>query len=202
MSRVGAMVACCLLGLSSFVFAGGKTVEIKELGKGRVFEGIGALSAGASSRLLIDYPEPQGSIVLDLLFKPKYALSLQYLKVEVGGGANSTDGTEPSHARTKKELLEPKPEYYQRGYEWWLMEEAKKRNPRIQIGALAWSAPGWIGNGEFFSKDMIDYYIAFIKIITKVRYRLMLYLSSVPMYNHKFCIFTVFCWLFCNSSIS
>ena len=28
---------------------------------GRTFEGLGALSAGASSRLLIDYPEPQRS---------------------------------------------------------------------------------------------------------------------------------------------
>lgn len=32
---------------------------------GRTFEGVGALSAGASSRLLIDYPEPQRSQVLD-----------------------------------------------------------------------------------------------------------------------------------------
>ena len=36
---------------------------------GRTFEGIGALSAGASSRLLIDYPEPQRSRILDYLFK-------------------------------------------------------------------------------------------------------------------------------------
>jgi hypothetical protein len=28
---------------------------------GRTFDGVGALSAGASSRLLIDYPEPQRS---------------------------------------------------------------------------------------------------------------------------------------------
>ena len=32
---------------------------------GRVFDGIGALSAGASSRLLIDYPEPQRGEILD-----------------------------------------------------------------------------------------------------------------------------------------
>jgi hypothetical protein len=38
--------------------------------KGRIFEGLGALSAGASSRLLIDYPEPQRSEILDYLFKP------------------------------------------------------------------------------------------------------------------------------------
>jgi len=186
------MVACCLLGLSSLVFAGGKDVVIKELDKGRVFEGIGGLSAGASSRLLIDYPEPQRSIVLDILFKPKYALSLQYLKVEVGGGANSTDGTEPSHARTKKEFLEPKPEYYQRGYEWWLMEEARKRNPHIQIGVLAWSAPGWIGNGQFFSKDMIDYYIAFIKGAEKYHG---VKVNYVGMWNEKRYKESAFDWI-------
>ena len=37
---------------------------------GRTFEGVGAVSAGASSRLLIDYPEPQRSQILDYLFKP------------------------------------------------------------------------------------------------------------------------------------
>src|SRR4029079_7823286 len=68
--------------------------------EGRTFEGIGAVSAGASSRLLIDYPEPQRSEILDYLFKPGYGASLQHLKVEIGGGINSTDGTEPSHMRT------------------------------------------------------------------------------------------------------
>ena len=44
---------------------------------GRVFEGIGALSAGASSRLLIDYPEPQRSDILDILFEPAFAVHLR-----------------------------------------------------------------------------------------------------------------------------
>ena len=38
---------------------------------GRAFEGIGTLSAGASSKLLIDYPEPQRSQILDLLFNAR-----------------------------------------------------------------------------------------------------------------------------------
>src|ERR1700756_3187814 len=67
---------------------------------GRTFEGIGALSEGASSKLLIDYPEPQRSQILDLLFKPGYGASLQRLKVEIGADVNSTDGSEPSHMRT------------------------------------------------------------------------------------------------------
>jgi hypothetical protein len=64
---------------------------------GRVFDGVGAISGGGgNSRLLIDYPEPQRSQLLDYLFKPGYGADLQILKLEIGGDANSTDGAEPS----------------------------------------------------------------------------------------------------------
>jgi len=129
----------------------------------REFEGIGAVSAGASSRLLIDYPEPARSRIIDLLFLPKYGAGFQHLKVEVGGGVNSTDGTEPTHARSRDELDNPRREYFERGYEWWLMKEAKKRNPKIILDCLPWGAPGWIGNGDYFSQDMADYLVGFIK---------------------------------------
>jgi hypothetical protein len=65
-------------------------------GKGRIFEGLGALSAGASSRLLYDYKEPYRSQILDYLFKPGYGAALQHLKVEIGADVNSTDGSEPT----------------------------------------------------------------------------------------------------------
>ena len=45
-------------------------LDLKTLG--RAFEGVGALSAGASSRLLYDYPEPQRTDILDYLFKPNF----------------------------------------------------------------------------------------------------------------------------------
>src|ERR1019366_6805704 len=105
---------------------------------GRTFDGLGALSAGASSRLLVDYPEPQRSQILDYLFKPNFGAALQHLKVEIGGEVNSTDGTEPTHMRTRNE------ENYTRGYEWWLMQQAKLRNPGVLLDSLAWGAPGWI----------------------------------------------------------
>jgi len=130
---------------------------------GPEFEGIGAVSAGASTRLLIDYPEPVRSRILDWLFLPKYGAGFQHLKVEVGGEINSTDGTEPTHARNREELDNPKREYFERGYEWWFMKEAKKRNPNIILDCLPWGAPGWIGNGDYFSQDMADYLVGFIK---------------------------------------
>jgi hypothetical protein len=120
------------------------------------FEGIGAVSAGASSRLLIDYPEPYRSHILDYLFKPFFGAGFQHLKVEIGGDINSTDGTEPSHMRSSGE------ENYNRGYEWWLMKEALKRNPNIILDALAWGAPGWIGNGNLYSQEGADYFVSFL----------------------------------------
>ncbi|XP_007255486.2 galactocerebrosidase [Astyanax mexicanus] len=112
------------------------------IGLGRRFDGIGGLSGGgATSRLLINYKEPYRSQILDYLFKPNFGASLHILKVEIGGDAQTTDGTEPSHMHSEKD------ENYFRGYEWWLMKEAKKRNPNITLIGLPWAFPGWIGNG-------------------------------------------------------
>lgn len=132
-------------------------------GAGAEFEGIGAVSAGASSRLLIDYPEPQRSQVLDWLFLPRHGAGFQHLKVEIGGEINSTDGAEPTHARSRAELDQPRREYFERGYEWWLLKEARRRNPRIILDCLAWGAPGWIGDGVYCSPDMADYLVGYLQ---------------------------------------
>ena len=138
-------------------FAANQTVTLDGNSKGRIFEGIGALSAGASSRLLVDYPEPYRSQILDYLFKPNYGASLQHLKVEIGADVNSTDGSEPSSMRSRTD------HDYDRGYEWWLMEEARKRNPSIILDTLPWGAPGWIGEGHFYSNDMTQYVADFLE---------------------------------------
>ena len=123
---------------------------------GARFDGLGAVSAGASSRLLVDYPEPQRSQILDYLFKPGYGAALQHLKVEVGADVNTTDGSEPSHMRSRDD------HDYTRGYEWWLMKEARKRNPDIVLDVLPWGAPGWVGGGHLYSPDMANYMADFI----------------------------------------
>ncbi|MFC9330418.1 ricin-type beta-trefoil lectin domain protein [Kitasatospora sp. NPDC057015] len=133
-----------------------RTVTVDGASEGRILDGIGAASGGGgNSRLLYDYPEPQRSEILDLLFTPGRGASLQVLKVEVGGDTNSTDGAEPSAEHTATDVD------YDRGYEWWLMEQAKARNPDIRLYALAWGAPGWIGS--FWSTEMIDYYLRWIE---------------------------------------
>jgi hypothetical protein len=140
-----------------------QTVIIDGVKEGRKFDGIGAVSGGgATSRFLIEYPEPQRSQILDYLFKPKFGASFQTLYIEIGGDGNATQGAEPSHARTLDEFLNPKPEYYQRGYEWWLMKEAKKRNPDIVFDVCAWRNPSWT-RGGFWTQDMCDYYVQWLK---------------------------------------
>jgi galactosylceramidase len=135
-----------------------KEISLSADSKGRVFEGIGAVSAGASSRNLIDYPRKERSEVLDYLFKPKFGAGFQHLKVEIGSGENSTCGSEPSHAIIQEELINPKP----RGYEFWLMAEARKRNPEIILDCLPWAFPRWVD--DRFSQKSAEWIVAFLEV--------------------------------------
>jgi hypothetical protein len=157
-----AMTGGILLAVASMTFAQQTSVVLDGNSKGRVFDGLGAASAGASSRLLIDYPEPQRSQILDYLFKPGYGAALQHLKIEIGADVNSTDGSEPSHMRSSTDHDST------RGYEWWLMAEARKRNPHIVLEILPWGAPGWVGSGvgekaTLFTPKMAEYIADFIR---------------------------------------
>ena len=135
----------------------GAAIKLDGAGTGRIFGGIGAISGGGgNSRLLIDYPAEQRNEILDYLFKPGYGASLQILKLEIGGDANSTDGSEPSIEHTRGAMN------CNAGYEFWLAEEAKRRNPNLKLYGLAWAAPGWIGGGKFWSQDMIDYLMTWL----------------------------------------
>jgi O-glycosyl hydrolase len=168
-------VAFALLASNS-VRAFAQTITLDAEDKGKIFQGLGAASAGASSRLLIDYPEPERGDILDYLFKPGYGAALQHLKVEVGSDVNSTDGSEPSHMRSATD------KNYTRGYEWWLMEEAKKRNPEILLDILPWGSPGWVGDGQLYSDDMAKYMVDFIQGAQSVHH---LHIDYVGAWNEK-----------------
>jgi galactosylceramidase len=156
---IAAITTTCIL---SSAFAD-QTVELNGAAGGKRFDGIGAVSGGgATSVLLKDYPEPQRGQILDLLFKPKFGASMSALLVEVPGDGNSTQGSEPSHMHTRDDLN------FSRGYEWWLMSEAKKRNPNLSLDACAWGCPAWVGNGNFWSQDMCDYYVKWIQGLKSV----------------------------------
>ncbi|XP_078572194.1 galactocerebrosidase-like isoform X3 [Branchiostoma floridae x Branchiostoma japonicum] len=143
-TKHGSVVCLLILGVLTT-----PTVSVYTLtdqgGLGARFDGVGGLSGGgATSRLLVSYPEPYRSQILDYLFKPNFGAALQILKVEIGGDAQSGVGSEPSHMHSAGD------QNYTRGYEWWLMREAKKRNPSMRLYGLPWAFPGWVGGGEAF----------------------------------------------------
>ena len=132
-----AVTALALVSASLFLPASpahaATSVTIDGGSPGRTFDGVGAISGGGgNSRLLIDYPEPQRSQILDYLFKPNYGAAIQLLKIEIGGDTNSTSGAEPSHQHTASDLD------CDRGYEWWLMEQASSS---LGTQGLASTAP-------------------------------------------------------------
>jgi O-glycosyl hydrolase len=148
--------AFCVAAVPLTQAAAATAITVNGTSAGRTFDGIGAISGGGgNSRLLTDYPAAQQQQILDYLFKPGYGADLQILKVEIGGDTNSTDGSESSieHARGSINC--------RAGYNWWLLEQAKARNPNIKLYGLAWGAPGWISGG-FWSTDTINYLVSWL----------------------------------------
>lgn len=145
----------------SFSLATAQTVRLSATGSGKQFDGIGAVNGGgATSVLLKDYPEPQRSQIMDLVYKPMFGASVSTLLVEIPGDGNSTQGSMPSHSHYRGDAN------FMRGYMWWVMKEAKKRNAALSLDATGWSAPAWVGN--FWSDDMVDYYIAWMHGLRQV----------------------------------
>lgn len=121
--------------------------------EGATYQGIGAISGGGgNSRLIIDYPPAERTAILDYLFKPNYGASLQLLKLEIGGDANSSDGSEPSVEHTVGAVD------CSVGYEFWLAQQALRLNPNLQIYGLQWAAPGFVrsttGNNLWTEADI------------------------------------------------
>lgn len=117
---------------------------------GRSFDGLGAIES--YGKLLYDYPEKQRNEILDYLFLPNYGASLQILKMTIGCDGNNEGGSWPSHRRSLSENPN-----YNRGYGWWMMKEAKKRNPAIQLSALNWGYPGWATTDALKAEFIFEY---------------------------------------------
>ena len=136
------------------------TVIINGAHPGPVFQGIGAISGGGgNSRLLIDYPPRERAQILDYLFLPHFGASLQMLKLEIGGGGFSSDGSEPSVEAVKGPLD------CGAGYEFWLARQALARNPAIKLYGLQWSAPAWVRDrrGGLWSRADVDYVVDWLR---------------------------------------
>ena len=122
--------------------------------------GIGAISGGGgNSRLLIDYPPGERARILDYLFSPHFGAALQMLKLEIGGGGFSLDGSEPSVEPAKGQLD------CGAGYEFWLARQALARNPAIRLYGLQWSAPAWVRDphGGLWSRADVGYVVDWLR---------------------------------------
>jgi len=161
--RISLRIILVFLMTTCITFVNAQTIVIDGNGAGKRFDGIGAVNGGGATAVLLkDYPEPQRSQILDMVFKPKFGASVSTMLVEIPGDGNSTQGSMPSHMYTRDDLN------YSRGYIWWMLQEAKKRNPNLTLDGTAWSAPGWIGNGNFWSQDAADYYVKWLQGLRKV----------------------------------
>ena len=154
-------ISALLLCLSVGEARAQKTIHISSLSTGKTFDGIGIVDGGgATSVLLKDYPEKQRGEILDMLYKPKFGGSVSTLLVEIPGDGNSTQGSMPSHSHYGGDYN------FQRGYTWWVLQEAKRRNSQLSLDATGWSAPAWVGN--FWSQDMADYYVSWLQGLRSV----------------------------------
>jgi Glycosyl hydrolase family 59 len=134
-------------------------VTVNGAGGDRLYQGVGAvLGGGGNARYLMDYPEPERGQILDYLFKPGYGAALQLLKLEIGGGANSTDGAEPSVEPVRGQVN------CDAGYEFSIARQAVARNPGIRLYGLQWTAPGWAGQGtgSVFTRADIGYLLTWL----------------------------------------
>ena len=164
-----------LLMSNGHLMAQTQTIQLSSQSTGKTFDGIGIVNGGgATSVLLKDYPEPQRSQIMDLVYKPKFGASVSTLLVEIPGDGNSTQGSMPSHSHYRGDYN------FQRGYMWWVMTEAKSRNPKLSLDATAWSAPAWVGN--YWSQDMADYYVSWLSGLRQVYG---LELDAIGCHNEK-----------------
>ena len=184
MSRLQFRVATALIACAISSGQQNVSISLNSASARHRYDGHGALSAGASSRLLWDYQEPYRAQVLDYLFNVSFGASLHLLKLEIGGDGQSTDGTEvgpeegscrefdvsayptgpalqPSHMHSRDDLS------CSRGYELWLMREAKARNPAILVYGLSWAVPAWVGDGTYYSEDNIAYQTAWVACMAR-----------------------------------
>ncbi len=152
-----------------------QTITLDARHAGKTFDGIGIVNGGGATAVLLkDYAEPWRSQILDMVYKPKFGASVSALLAEIPGDGNSTQGSMPSHSHYAGDCN------YHRGYMWWVMAEAKRRNPLLTLDATAWSAPAWLGN--YWTRQTADYYVSWIDGLKLVHG---LELDAVGCHNEK-----------------
>lgn len=81
-SHFGLIMAHTIFVVGLVVLSVAAAIRLDPSAPGLPYDGHGALSAGASSRLLFDYEPTVRSDILDFLFKPNFGASLHTIKVK------------------------------------------------------------------------------------------------------------------------
>ena len=130
---------------------------------GVTFDGIGASFTGASARYLFEYSPLAYNAMLDFLFAPSSAsdsaykgASLQILKLEIGSGANTDMGSEPSYSPSGTDDNQNK------GWSGRLAQAAFERNSQIKIFLTPLSFPSYLvpTNNPFDNSFAVAEYVA------------------------------------------
>lgn len=115
------------------------------------WRGLGLVSGGGSSRLLMDYKEKHPEIyqqILTLLFGKGCSAGLTHLKLEMGSDVNPSSGTEPCTMRSADEKAD-----VTRGAGFRLAADARTINPLLELDLLRWGEPAWVTNAFGESKE-------------------------------------------------
>ena len=151
------------------VWTGAASLDTKSISKGIIdwsktaqeIDGFGASGAFKMARNLMNFPEPQRSELLDILFSPTKGVGLFIVRNIVGDGG-TVGGASPT--------IEP-----QEGvWNWtgdedqvWLMQEAGKRGATRYISTV-WSPPAWMktSNNVIGGHLRPDKYMAFAEYLS------------------------------------
>jgi len=86
------------------------------------------------------------------------------LKLEIGGGGYSSDGSEPSVQGVQGRLD------CAAGYEFWLARQALARNSAIKLYGLQWSAPSWVrdSHGALWTPADARYVVSWLRCAREI----------------------------------
>ena len=151
------------------IWTGAASMDAKSISKGIIdwsktaqeIDGFGASGAFHMARNLMNFPEPQRSEVLDILFSPTKGAGLSIVRNIVGDGG-TVGGASPTY--------EPQDGVFN----WtgdedqvWLMQEAGKRGATRYMSTV-WSPPAWMktNNNVVGGRLRPDKYLAFAEYLS------------------------------------
>lgn len=141
--------------------AGKSLVKIDWTNTAQEIDGFGASGAFRMARNLMNFPEPQRSEVLDILFSQEKGAGLSIVRNIVGDGG-TVGGASPT--------IEPR----EGVWDWtvdedqiWLMKEAEKRGC-TRFMSTVWSPPAWMktNNNVVGGRLRQDKYLAFAEYLS------------------------------------